>query len=49
VTQLNQHNSIDEVRELLNQQGSDSLRDARGILFNAAMHLERQGVLNAEP
>jgi transposase-like protein len=35
--------------ELLNQQGSDSLRDALGILFNAAMLFERQRFLNAEP
>jgi transposase-like protein len=49
VAQLKQHNSIEEVLELLNQQGSDSLRDALGILFNAAMLLERQHFLNAEP
>jgi transposase-like protein len=35
--------------ELLNQQGSDSLRDALSILFNAAMLFERQRFLNAEP
>jgi putative transposase len=49
VAQPKQHNSIDEVLELLNQPGSESLRDALGILFNAAMLLERQHFLNAEP
>jgi len=49
VAQQHQHNPIDAVLELLNQQGSDSLRDALSLLFNAAMLLERQRFLNAEP
>lgn len=44
-----QHTSIEEVLELLNQQGSDSVREAFRILLNAAMLLERQQFLNAEP
>jgi transposase-like protein len=35
--------------ELLNQQGSEALGDALTILLNAAMLLERQRFLNAEP
>ena len=49
MAQQHQHNPIDAVLELLNQQGSDSLRDALSLLFNAAMLLERQRFLNAEP
>lgn len=49
MAQPHQHNSIEEVLELLNQQGSDSLREAFRILLNAAMLLERQHFLNAEP
>lgn len=49
MAQLQQHTPLDEVMELLNQQGSDSFRDALTILFNAAMLLERQRFLNAEP
>jgi len=49
VAQPSQHTPFEEVLELLNQQGSDSLRDALGILFNAAMLFERQRFLNAEP
>jgi putative transposase len=49
VAQPKQHNPIDEVLELLNQSGSDSLREDFRILMNAAMLLERQHFLNAEP
>lgn len=49
MAQPSQHTPFEEVLELLNQQGSDSLRDALGILFNAAMLFERQRFLNAEP
>jgi putative transposase len=49
MAQQTQHNSIDEVLALLNQPGSDSLRQALTILFNAAMLLERQQFLNAQP
>ena len=49
MAQQTQHNSIDEVLALLNQPGSDSLRQALTILFNAAMFLERQQFLNAQP
>jgi putative transposase len=49
VAQQQQHNPIDEVLELLNQSGSDSLGEAFRILLNAAMLLERQHFLNAEP
>jgi transposase-like protein len=49
VAQPKQHTAIEEVLELLNQPGSDSLREAFRILLNAAMLLERQQFLNAEP
>lgn len=49
MAQPSQHTPFEEVLELLNQPGSDSLRDALGILFNAAMLFERQRFLNAEP
>jgi transposase-like protein len=49
VAQQQQHNPIDEVLELLNQQGNDSLREAFQLLLNAAMLLERQHFLGAEP
>jgi putative transposase len=49
VAQPHQHNSIEDVLELLNQSGSDSLREAFRILLNAAMLLERQQFLNAQP
>ena len=49
MAQPSQHTPLDEVVELLNQQGSESLRDALTILFNAAMLFERQRFLNAEP
>lgn len=44
-----QHTAIDEVLELLNQSGSDSFGEAFRILLNAAMLIERQQFLNAEP
>lgn len=49
MAQPKQHTAIEEVLELLNHSGSDSLREAFGILLNAAMLLERQQFLNAEP
>jgi putative transposase len=49
VAQLKQHTPVEEVLELLNQQGSEALGDALAILFNAAMLLERQRFLGAEP
>jgi putative transposase len=49
MAQQTQHNSIDEVLALLNQPSNDSLRQALTILFNAAMFLERQQFLNAQP
>jgi hypothetical protein len=44
-----QPNSIDEVLASLYQPGSNSLRQALTILFNAPMLFERQQFLNAEP
>lgn len=49
MAQAKQHNPIDEVLELLNQADNDSLREVFRILLNAAMLLERQRFLNAEP
>ena len=49
MAQLQQHNPIDAVLELLNQPDRDSLRKALRILVNAALLLERQHFLNAEP
>ncbi len=49
MAQQQQHTAIDEVLELLNQSGSDSLGEAFRILLNAAMLLERQHFLNADP
>ena len=49
MAQLKQHTPVEEVLELLNQQGSQALGDALAILLNAAMLLERQRFLNAEP
>ena len=39
MTQRQQHPPLDEVLELLNQQGSDSLRDALGIDLEGKRHI----------
>ncbi len=49
MAQPQKHTPVEEVLELLNQQGSEALGDALAILLNAAMLLERQRFLNAEP
>lgn len=49
MAQLNQHNPIDEVLELLTTHGTDGLAEALRILLNAAMLIERQHFLNLDP
>lgn len=49
MAQPSKHTPVEEVLELLNQQGSEALGDALAIILNAAMLLERQRFLNAEP
>jgi putative transposase len=49
VAQQQQNTPVDQVLELLTKQGSDGLVAALRILLNAAMLLERQHFLNAEP
>lgn len=47
MAQLKQNNSIDEVLELLTEQGTDGLAQALRILLNAAMLFERERFLGA--
>ena len=49
MTQLDQHNPIEDVLELLCEQGSDGFKDALGLLFNLAMLFEREHFLQAAP
>jgi transposase-like protein len=49
VAQLNQNNSIEQVLELLTEQGTDALAEALRILLNAAMLFEREHFLQAAP
>jgi transposase-like protein len=49
VAQQQQHTPIDDVLELLTEQGTEGLADAIGILLNAAMLFERERFLNATP
>jgi transposase-like protein len=44
-----QNNPIEQVLELLTEQGSDALAEALRILLNAAMLFERERFLNAAP
>lgn len=44
-----QNNPIEQVLELLTEQGSDALAEALRILLNAAMLFERDCFLNAAP
>lgn len=44
-----QNNPIEQVLELLTEQGSDALAEALRILLNAAMLFERERFLNATP
>lgn len=47
MAQLNQNTPVDQVLELLTEQGTDGLVEALRILFNAAMLFERERFLNA--
>jgi len=49
VAQQSQHTPIEQVLELLSEQGSDGLLEALRILFNAAMLFERERFINAAP
>jgi len=49
VAQQQQHTPIEQVLELLTEQGSDGFLEAMRILFDAAMLFERQRFLNAAP
>jgi putative transposase len=49
VAQPQQHTPLEQVLELLNEQGSDSFLEAFRILLNAAMLFEREHFLNAAP
>jgi transposase-like protein len=49
VAQQSQHNSIDQVLELLTEQGTDALAEALRLLLNAAMLFEREHFLQAAP
>lgn len=49
MAQPQQHTPIDQVLELLSEQGSDGFLEAIGILLNAAMLFEREHFLNAAP
>jgi transposase-like protein len=44
-----QHNSVDQVLELLTEQGADALAEALRILLNAAVLFEREYFLQAAP
>jgi putative transposase len=49
VAQQQEHNSIDQVLELLTEQGTDGLTEALRLLLNAAMLFERERFLQAAP
>ena len=49
MTQQLQHNSIEQVLELLSEQGTEGFADALRILLNAAMLFEREHFLHAAP
>ena len=49
MAQQSQHNSIDQVLELLTEHGTDGFADALRILLNAAMLFEREDFLKAAP
>jgi len=49
VAQPQQHTPIEQVLELLTEQGSDGLLEAARILLDAAMLFERERFLNAAP
>lgn len=49
MAQQQQNTPIDQVLELLTEQGSDGLTEALRILLNAAMLFERERFLNAAP
>jgi transposase-like protein len=49
VAQLKQHTPIEQVLELLSEQGCDGFLEAMRILLNAAMLFEREHFLNAAP
>lgn len=49
MAQQQQNNPVDQVLELLTEQGTDGLADALRILLNAAMIIERERFLNAAP
>jgi putative transposase len=49
VAQQQQNTAIDQVLELLTEQGADGLAEAIRILLNAAMLFERERFLNAAP
>jgi transposase-like protein len=49
VAQQSQHTPIDQVLELLTEQGTDGLLEAARILMDAAMLFERERFLNAAP
>lgn len=49
MAQLSQHTPIEQVLELLTEQGTDGLLEAARILLDAAMLFERERFLNAAP
>jgi hypothetical protein len=49
VAQPQQHTPLEQVLELLNEQGSDGFLEAMRILLHAAMLFEREHFLNAAP
>ena len=49
MAQPQQHTPIEQVLELLNEQGSDGFLAALRLLLNAAMLFERQHFLQAAP
>ena len=49
MAQQRQNNPVDQVLELLSEQGTDGLADALRILLNAAMLFERERFLGAAP
>ena len=49
MAQLPQHTPIDQVLELLSEQGSDGFLEAMRILLDAAMLFERERFINAAP
>ena len=49
MAQQSEHTPIEQVLELLNEQGTEGFLAAMRILLNAAMVFERQHFLNAAP